>query len=137
MLDELRTYFAANAGLLTQLGTPPAIYRTRAPKNAGYGAQKKYLTYRPTNDPNNKLVSGVSTTKHGHRVEFRCHGLTVEAATDLYAALKTVIVGQFRGTWGAVSIQSAAWDGDSYDEFPDPQTDEVVIAITLVISWNA
>jgi hypothetical protein len=136
MLDELRTYFAANAGVQTQLGATPALYRTRAPKNAGNGAQKKYVTYSPANDPNPKIVSGVSTSKSGHRVEFRCHALTVESAVDVYAAIKAVIVGQFRGAWSGINIQSAAWDGDSYEELSDPNTDEIVISITLVVSWN-
>jgi hypothetical protein len=136
MLDELRAHFAANAGIQTQLGASPAFYRTRAPKNAGNGANKKYVTYTPTNDPNPPLVSAVSTTKRNHRVEFRCHALGVENCLDVYNAVKAVIVGQFRGTWGTVTIQSALWDGDSYEETPDPQTDEIVISITLVVTWN-
>lgn len=136
MLDELRAHFVADAGIQTQLGASPAFYRTRAPKNGGNGAQKKYVTYSPANDPNPPLVSAVSTTKRDHRVEFRCHALTVESAVDVYAAVKAVIVGQFRGTWGAVAIQSALWDGDSYEEIVDPTTDEIVISITLVVTWN-
>ena len=44
---------------------------------------------------------------------------------------------QYRGTWGAVTVQSAWWDGDTYDEDFDADIQEFTITISLVVTWNS
>jgi hypothetical protein len=133
MLSGLKTHFGANAGLTAQIGAH--LHRLIAPANAGEGTGKKYVTYRPLTDSRPLKVSGTRSTARD-RVEFVCHGRLLEDATAVYDALIAVVPGQFRGTWGGVEIQSAFWDGDTYEEEYDARNREVTISITLSVTWT-
>jgi hypothetical protein len=136
MLDGLLFKFSADAGLQTQVGE--CIHRLTAAQNSGKGVDKKYVTFKRLTDANPLKVGGTRTTVTD-RVEFICHGKSLDAALDVYAALRAIIVGQHTGTWGsapAYTIQSAHWDGDSYDERHDATNREYVVSIELIITWT-